>query len=59
MGDTEERRSLSERFRRTKWRMESSSADLAAADTSAELSMAVHSLNLLAHEKFYPKADAQ
>lgn len=59
LGDTEEHRSLSERFRRTQRRMESGSADAAAADTYAELSVAVHAFNLLTHEKFYTKADAK
>ena len=57
LGDTEEHRALSERFRRTQRRMESGSADPAAADTFAELSLAMHSLNLLAHEEFYTKTD--
>ena len=59
LGETEEHRALSERFRRTQQRMESGIADEAAGDTFAELSLAVHRLNLLTHEKFYTKADAQ
>jgi Fe-S-cluster containining protein len=59
LGDTDEYRSLTERFRRTKQRLDSGAADQAAAETFAELSLAVHQLNLLAHEKFYTKADAQ
>lgn len=55
LGDTEEHRSLSERFRRTQRRLESGGADAAAADTFAELSQAVHGLKLLAHEKFYTR----
>ena len=58
LGDTEEHRSLNERFRRTQRRLESGSVDAADADTFAELSVAVHTLKLLAHEKFYTKADA-
>ncbi len=58
LGDTEEHRSLNERFRRTQRRMESGGADAAAADTFAELSVAVHTLNVLAFRKFYTKADA-
>jgi Fe-S-cluster containining protein len=55
LGDTEERRALSERFRRTQRRMESGIADAAAGDTFAELGLAVHTLNLLTHEKFYTR----
>ena len=57
LGDAEEHRALSERFRRTQRRMESGDADPAAADTFAELSLAVHAFTLLTHEKFYTKAD--
>jgi uncharacterized protein len=59
LGDTEEHRSLSERFHRTQRRIESGIADEAAAHAFAELSLAVHSLNLLTHDKFYTKADAK
>jgi uncharacterized protein len=58
LGDTDEHRSLTERFRRTQRRLESGVVDQAAGNTFAELSLAVHSLQLLAHEKFYTKADA-
>jgi Fe-S-cluster containining protein len=58
LGDTEETRPLGERFRRTKQRLESGIADAAAADTFAELSLAVHAFNLFAHERFYTKAEA-
>ena len=58
LGDTDEHRSLSERFRRTKRRMESGIAEKTEGDVFAELGLAVHALNLLAHEKFYTKADA-
>ncbi len=58
LGDTEEHRPLGDRFRRTQRRMESGSADAEAAGTFAELGQAVHQLNLLAHEKFYTKAEA-
>ncbi len=57
LGDFEDHRSLSERFRRTQRRLESGRADGAAADTFAELSQAVHRLFLLMHERFYTKAD--
>ncbi|MES2696105.1 MAG: YkgJ family cysteine cluster protein [Verrucomicrobiota bacterium] len=58
LGNTDEHRSLNERFHRMQQRMESGTADAAAADTFAELSLAVHSLDLLTHEKFHTKADA-
>jgi Fe-S-cluster containining protein len=57
LGDTNERRPLGDRFRRTQRRLESGIADEAAGETFAELGLAVHHLNLLAHEKFYTKAD--
>ena len=56
LGDTDEHRSLAERFRRTQRRLESGSAAAAAADTFAELSQAMHAFKLLAYEKFYTKA---
>lgn len=58
LGDADEHRSLGDRFRRTQRRLESGSADDAAAATFAELGQAVHAFNLLAHEKFYTKAEA-
>ena len=58
LGDTEEERPLGERFRRMQRRMESTITDEAANHTFAELGLAVHALNLLAHKKFYTKADA-
>jgi Fe-S-cluster containining protein len=59
LGDTDDHRSLNERFRRTQRRMEAGFEDDAAVDTFAELSLAMHYLNLLTHEKFYTKADAK
>jgi uncharacterized protein len=59
LGDTDEHRPLGERFRRTQRRLESGVADEAEGHTFAELGLAVHAFNLLAHEKFYTKADAQ
>jgi hypothetical protein len=58
LGDTDEQRSLGERFRKTQRRMESGGADQTAAETFAELGQAVHRFNLLAHDRFYTKADA-
>ncbi len=56
LGDTDEARSLGDRFRRTQRRMEAGGAGAAAGDTFAELGLAVHRFNLLAHEKFYTRA---
>jgi Fe-S-cluster containining protein len=57
LGDTDEQRSLNERFRRTQQRMEAGLADAAAGETFAELGQAMHHLNLLAFDKFYTKAE--
>jgi Fe-S-cluster containining protein len=59
LGDTDEHLPLGERFRRTQRRLESGGADEAEGHTFAELGLAVHAFNLLAHEKFYTKAAAQ
>lgn len=55
LGDTDESRSLGDRFRRTQRRMEAGGGDVAAEAMFAELGLAVHQFNLLAHEKFYTK----
>ncbi len=57
LGDTDEQRALGERFRRTQQHLETGNADPAAAETFAELSQAMHALNVLTHEKFYTNAD--
>jgi uncharacterized protein len=57
LGDTDEHRSLGDRFRRTQRRLESGNADAAASILFAELGEAVHRFNLLAHEKFYTKVE--
>ncbi len=58
LGNTEEHRPLAERFRRTQRRMESTITDETANHRFAELGLAVHSLNLLAHKKFHTRTDA-
>jgi Fe-S-cluster containining protein len=58
LGDTDEHRSLGDRFRRTQRRLESGDADAAAAAAFAKLGLAVHQFNLLAHEKFHTRPDA-
>jgi len=58
LGDADETRSLGDRFRRTQRRMEAGGGDAAAAAKFAELGLAVHQFNLLAHKKFYTKASS-
>ncbi len=55
LGDTDEQRALGERFFRMQCRMEEQPADAAALATFADLSLAVHRLKLLAHDKFYTR----
>jgi hypothetical protein len=57
LGDTDEERSLGDRFRRTQRRMEAGGVAAEAGATFAELGVAVHQFNLLAHEKFYTRAE--
>jgi hypothetical protein len=56
LGDTAEHLPLGERFYRMQCRMESASTDEAAKATFADLSLAVHRLKLMAHDKFYTRA---
>ena len=58
LGDTDEHRALGERFHRTSERMESEHADEAAKAKFADLSLAVHRLKLLSHERFYTQNEA-
>jgi len=59
LADTDEHRSLNERFRRTQRRLESRGGDAHAADTFAALSQAMHQFGLLMHEKFYTRTTDQ
>ena len=59
LGDTEVHRSLGERFFRMQCRMEEESTDAATRDTFADLSLAVHQLKLLSHDKFYTRPEAK
>jgi len=54
LGDTDEHLPLSARFRRTGKRMQECELDEATADTYAQLTLAVHDLNLLLGDAFYP-----
>lgn len=58
LGDTEEHRTLGDRFSRTQQRLESGNTDAAAGETFAELGLAMHQFSLLTRERFYTKADA-
>ncbi|MBI2516506.1 MAG: YkgJ family cysteine cluster protein [Opitutae bacterium] len=57
LGDTEEHRSLGERFHRMQERLEADPGDQAALAIFADLSLAVHRLKLLAHDQFYTRPD--
>jgi Fe-S-cluster containining protein len=54
LGDKDEELPLSVRFRRTRRRVESGTIDEDTADAYAKLSLAVHDLNLLLRDAFYP-----
>ena len=54
MGETDKRTALSVRFRRTAKRLEKTTADHATVGRFGELTVAMHELNLLLSEKFYP-----
>lgn len=57
LGDTDEHRSLGERFHRTSERLESGSPDTATREKYADLSLAVHRLKLQTHDHFYTKTE--
>ena len=54
LGETDEKLALSKRFRRVIKRMESQAFDEESADTYGQLTLAVHELNFLLSEAFYP-----
>lgn len=54
LGDADETVALSKRFRRMQRRLESSPLDKETAQLFGELTLAVHDLNILLSEKFYP-----
>jgi len=58
LGDTDERRSLGERFHRMQETMEAKATTDTERATFADLSLAVHHLKLLAQDKFYTRPDA-
>lgn len=53
MGDSDEQRSLGERFHRMQCRMEENPGDPATLEKFADLSLAVHQLKLLGHARFF------
>ena len=55
LGEDDEMLPLSERFLRARRRAESGGADAAARETCADLSLVMHRLHLLAHEKFHTR----
>jgi Fe-S-cluster containining protein len=55
LGDTQKHLSLGERFFRMQCRMEEETTDEAMRNTFADLSLAVHQLKLLSHDKFYTR----
>lgn len=57
LGDADEHRGLGERFFRMQCRMEEERPDAETLALFADLSLAVHRLKLLAHEKLYTRAD--
>jgi hypothetical protein len=54
LGDDDDTVALNKRFRRVKRRLESGPLDGHAAEKFGELTLAVHHLNMLLAEKFYP-----
>ncbi len=59
LGDTETHRALGERFFRMQYRMEEKPTDEATRAVFADLSLAVHRLKLLSHDKFYTRPAPQ
>jgi hypothetical protein len=54
LGDTEVNLSLGVRFRRTAKRLERTGPDESKADLFSELTLAIHDLNRIVAEEFYP-----
>jgi Fe-S-cluster containining protein len=54
LGDADETVALSNRFRRVKRRLESGPLDRDSAGKFGDLTLAMHDLNILLSEKFYP-----
>ena len=58
LGDTDEHLAPNARFRRTGRRLEQNPSDPQAAETFGKLTLAVHELNLLLSQRFYPGSDS-
>lgn len=59
LGDTEEHRSLGERFHRMSERLESGNTDAAANSMFADLSLEIHHLKLQTLDKFYTQTNPE
>ena len=59
LGDADEQLPLSARFRRTGGRLKQRDLDEETTDTYAQLTLAVHDLNLLLNDAFYPGSTCQ
>ncbi len=57
LGDTEQHRSLGERFHRMDDRLRADPSDAEALARFADLSLTIHRLKLLAHERFYTRPE--
>ncbi len=57
LGDSAESRSLGDRYRRLRRRVESEPIDEQSSHRFAALSLAMHQLDLLAHRKFHTRSD--
>jgi hypothetical protein len=55
LGDADEHRAIGERFHRTSERLEAANAGPEVNAKYADLSLAVHRLKMLAHDRFYTK----
>jgi len=59
LGCGDEHLPLSERFLRARRRAEAGDADAAAREICADLSLVMHRLHLLAHEKFHTRVQTR
>ncbi len=59
LGNAEEHLALSVRFRRTSKRLEAQELDDETAEVFGQLTLAVHDLNVLLHDGFYPGVPAR
>lgn len=57
LGDNDEQRSLGERFHRMDDQLRADASDPTKLELFADLSLAIHRLKLLAHERFYTRLE--